>query len=173
MYDVLEHLSFWRKKMQERAALLADFVDFKDQIIKTFESLKNENGKGMKLLLENCVCDDEICETIEQYYSSETVEYHQVPLLNDRGADENEVSYLYEIRDNFLENIKDEINNYFPMRDLGHFKIVRPSMFPNEVQASLGYGVREITNLCSIFKLFECKELLNELVMYYLVSMDP
>lgn len=48
------------------------------------------------------------------------------------------------------------------MRDLSHFKIFRPSMFPNEVQASLGYGVREITNLCRIFKLFECEELLNE-----------
>lgn len=113
IYDVLEHLSFWSKKMQERAALLADFVEFKDKIIQTFESLKNEHGKGMKLLLEHCTCDDEICETIEQYYSSETVKYYGVPLLNDRGADEDIVPYLYEIREFFWKIYKVKLITIF------------------------------------------------------------
>lgn len=162
VYDVLEHLSFWSKKMQERAALLIDFVDFKDKIIQTFESLKTQNGEGINLSLENCTCDEETCETIEAYYSSEKVEYLEIPLSNDRGAGENEVPFLYEIRNSFLEKIKKEMNSYFPMKDLSLFKIFRPSMIPSEVEASLTYGVREITGLCRIFRFGECDALLKD-----------
>lgn len=56
IFDVLEHLSFWSKKMQEKTALLVDFVEFKDKITQTFENLKVTNGKGLDFLLENSVC---------------------------------------------------------------------------------------------------------------------
>lgn len=68
VFDVLEHLSFWSKKMQERSGLLADFVDFKDRLIETFENLKSKNGKAVTLLLENSECEAGPCDSIEDYY---------------------------------------------------------------------------------------------------------
>lgn len=142
LYDVLEHLSYWFKGMHNRAALLVDFVDFKDKISQTFESLKTQNGKGLNLLLENSVDDAGTCETIGDYYDSVEVTYMEVPLLNDRGTEteSNLIPYLHEIRNSFLENIKIEINKYFPMKDLTLKKLIRCILVLPIADAERGRG---------------------------------
>lgn len=161
IYDVLEHLSFWSRKMQERSALLVDFGDFKDKITQTFDSLKTQNGKGINLLLENCTCDQKKCTNIETYYNSKNVAYSKVLLVNDRGTSEI-IPYLHEIRNTFSDNVKSQISSYLPMNDLSLFNIFRPSLIPSKSEDSLTYGVREITSLCRIFKFNDCVALLNE-----------
>lgn len=42
------------------------------------------------------------------------------------------------------------------------FKIFCPSMIPNEIDASLTYGVREIVGLCELFKFDDCDQLLKD-----------
>lgn len=105
VYDALEHLSFWSQKMQEKTAMLVDFPDFLDNITQTFETLKIKNGKALTLLLEHSECDDGVCESIEQFYDSEHLKYHNVEIINDRGSEENEIPFLIEIRDLFLNGI--------------------------------------------------------------------
>lgn len=162
VFDVLEHLSYWSKKMQERAALLVDFVDFKDKIINTFETLKTENGRELNVFLENALCDGEKCQTLQYYYLAETVTYFDVSLRNDRNDDEIDVPYIDEIRSNFLDTIKFSVKSYFPDSDLNLFKIFRPNKIPAQESASLSYGVREILNLCQIFMWNECDDFLTD-----------
>lgn len=158
--DVLEHLSFWSRKMQERTALLVDFVDFNDKIIDTFQKLKCIDGKDLNRLLENSICDEKQCESIEQYYDADEVKYLDVLLLNDRNVEDEEVPFFGEIRDKFLDGIINSIKSYFPSSELIVFKIFKPSKIPMTVASSLTYGVREISKLCNnIFKWGECDEL--------------
>ena len=160
VFDVLEHLSFWSQKLQQKTAMLVDFTGFVDNITLTFETLKVNNGKGLALLLEHSMCDGIECESIEEFYDSEHLKYQNVELINDRGYDEDIVPFLYEIRDRFLNDIISQIKQYFPVKELSLFKIFAPSEFPTNIAGSLSYGVREISNLCRIFKLKDCEDLL-------------
>lgn len=160
--DVLQHLSFWSKKMQERTALLADFVEFSDKITSTFTGLKTQNGKDLNLMLENSVCDGEPCESIEHFYDAEEVKYFDSPLIHSNSETDVPTPYIGEIREIFLEGIISAINSFFPSSDLNLFKIFLPSKIPTDIAGSLSYGVREISKLCNIFKLMDCDELQND-----------
>lgn len=162
--DVLEHLSFWSRKMQQRTALLVDFVEFNDQIEKTFLDLKNVNGKNLNIFLENTICDGQKCEIIGNYYDAEEVKYLDVLLLNDRNSnsEDEEVPFIGEFREKFLDAIKNFIKKFFPSSELKVFKIFRPSDLPQYVASSLSFGVTEISNLCKIFELGACEELVED-----------
>lgn len=162
--DVLEHLSFWSRKMQQRTALLVDFVEFNDQIEKTFLDLKNVNGKNLNIFLENTICDGQKCEIIGNYYDAEEVKYLDVLLLNDRNSnsEDEEVPFIGEFREKFLDAINNFIKKFFPSSELKVFKIFRPSDLPQYVASSLSFGVTEISNLCKIFELGACEELVED-----------
>lgn len=68
--DVLEHLSFWSLKMQQRTALLADFGDIRDKITNTFEHLKKTIGKDLNMLILNSKCDEDICNSLSIFMNS-------------------------------------------------------------------------------------------------------
>lgn len=161
--DIPQHLSFWSQKMQERTALLEDFFDFSGKICNTFEHLKKINGRDLNLFLENSFCDDGRCESIESYYDSEEVVHLEIPLLHDRSSDtDGPIPLIMEIRDIFLNEIMMEIQSYFPMSDLNLFKVFQPSNIPSEVSESLTYGTREILQLCRLFDLIDCEEVVND-----------
>lgn len=163
VFDVLEHLSFWSKKMQERSVLLVDFVEFQQSISQTFENLKVKNGKGLDLLLTNSVCEVGECESLDEYYNSESVKYLEIELLNDHNEDEDvPIPYISEIRETFLQNLKNAIKAYFPMKELILFNIFRPSKIPTEVIDSISFGAREVSSICNIFKLNDCDMLLED-----------
>lgn len=73
--DVLHHLSFWSQKMQQRTALLVDFAEFHEEILNTFEQLKNNNGRDLSLFLESVMCEDDRCQNLNDYYDSEIVTF--------------------------------------------------------------------------------------------------
>lgn len=92
------------KKMQERSALLVDFVLLRDSFSETFERLKLQNGKALTLLIENSFCDFGQCESIDEYYDSEIVTYLNVELLHDRESNDPLIPFIRDIREIFLDN---------------------------------------------------------------------
>jgi len=157
LYDILEHLSFWSLKMQERTALLVDFVDFREKIVSTFEKLKEKNGRELTILLEHATCDGNICESLDTYYSSDIVTF-----LNEPLGSETNVPKIDEIRQQFLTSMIDEIKSYFPTSDLNLFKIFKPVDIPSDISEALTYGVAEIIRLCDIFRMGECTQLVKD-----------
>lgn len=154
--DILQHLSFWSLKMQERTALLVDFSDFQEKIINTFEHLKNTNGKDLNMLLQGAKCDEDICHTIGNYYDS-NVEYLGVKLYS-----ETDVPLITEFRETFLIALINEIKSYFPSSDLKLFKVFRPQEIPSDVGEALTYGVIEIKRLCETFVMDDCYEVVGD-----------
>lgn len=60
--DVLMHLSYWSQRLQERYGLLVGFSSFYKQIMDTFEHLKIDNGRYMKMFLTQAYCFNEITQ---------------------------------------------------------------------------------------------------------------
>lgn len=84
--DVLHHLSFWSVQMQERTALLVDFVEFNEKIFATFEGLKFTNGRDLNFLLMEATCDEEVgdhCNNLDTYYQSQEISYKSMELIHD------------------------------------------------------------------------------------------
>lgn len=65
--DILNHLSFWSLKMQERTAMLVDFAEFYKNILNSFENLNIKDGRDLKLFLEKSMCEDGPCESLRSY----------------------------------------------------------------------------------------------------------
>lgn len=157
--DVLHHLAFWSQRMQERTALLVDFADFKELIISSFENLKTNYGRDLTLFLSTVKCQTDECKTVEDIYHDDLVYYSDIHLLSDN--DDN-VPYLSDIREIFLNAIIEEIKSFFPTPDLKSFKVFRPSEFPNDISVALTYGVFDVNRICEILKLGDCVNLVRD-----------
>lgn len=157
--DILQQLSFWSQRMQQKTALLVEFSDFKELFIEAFEHLKYNQGRDLALFMMNIVCDEPGCANIDEVYDNEQVEYNNVVLHNDNP---DQVPFLHEIRFPFINSIIDQMKSYFPTVDMKAFKIFRPNEFPINAGIAISYGTFEITNICDFLKLGECLDLLKD-----------
>lgn len=62
------------------------------------------------------------------------------------------------IKDIILDDIIDEVKEYFPEKAIKSFEIFKPAKIPTNPAESLRYGVAEIMDLCLFFKWDNCKE---------------
>lgn len=93
------------------------------------------------MLLERSKCDDDICQSLKNYYDSREVKFENVLLLRDEVYG---ISKLSDIRIKFLDSIIAQTKSYFPNHELKLFKIFHPKEIPSEIADSLTYGVVEI-----------------------------
>lgn len=157
--DILHHLSFWSQKMQKRTALLVEFADFREKIIESFQNLKIANGRDLALFIGNTTNEAGECSSVEDIYDFEDIIYNGTRL--DSGNVDN-VPYLQDIRDVFLDAIIDQIKSYFPTPDLKPFKIFRPNQFPTNAGIAITYGAFEVNRVCDILQLGACLELVKD-----------
>lgn len=162
MSDVLHHLSFWSLKMQQKTALLIDFAEFNEKVLKTFENLKITNGKDLNLLLNTASCDEasQPCQNLINYYNENNIVFQNVLLFQEVETDN--VPLISDFRTQFFDNIIDEFKSYFPNSNLKFFKVFIPKNIPDEIGEALTYGVMEVNNLCEEFKMFECNKLISD-----------
>lgn len=154
--DVLETLSFWSQRMQQRTALLVELADFRELIIESFENLKHRDGRDMGIFISKLACKETACGTVEDIYDNNYVVYENQHLNNDN---DDEVPHLPEIRYIFLDAIIEQMKLYFPSPDIKNFKVFRPKEIPTNVGVALTHGVFEINKICDVLKLGECVEL--------------
>lgn len=69
--------------------------------------------------------------------------------------------HLY-VRAMFLDEIIAQIKSYFPNSDLKLLKIFCPKNMPDQIGEALTYGIVEITNLCTVFKMNDCLKLVSD-----------
>lgn len=96
------------------------------------------------MLLEKAKCDDDNCQSLNNYYDSREVIFENVLLLRDEVYG---IPKLSDIRIKFLDSIIAQIKSYFPNHELKLFKIFHPKEMPSEIADSLTYGVVEINRL--------------------------
>lgn len=160
--DILQHLSFWSLKMQERTALLVDFSEFHENILKTFDGLKIINGRDLNLLLSQAICgDNDRCNNLNNYYGEHSVSYQGMQLIHDIEEENINVPLISDIREIFFNEIIKQFKSYLPNSDLKLFKIFLPKNMPDQIGEAITYGTVEINNLCEHFKMSNCLQLVE------------
>lgn len=66
------------------------------------------------------------------------------------------------IRDTFFESVIDEIDLYFPQRNVKKFAIFQPRNMPKRLDDVSTYGTDKVAWICNYFKWGECEDLGNE-----------
>lgn len=94
------------------------------------------------------------------YESSQSIKYNDVVLLPNYNS--NNVPFLHEIRTVFLNSIIQGITKYFPSGNMQWFDVFNPKKIPTEEAASISYGVVQIRELCKLFALSDCDQLLDD-----------
>lgn len=149
--------------MQERTALLVDFAEFNEKIVATFEGLKITNGRDLNFFLMAAICDEgDPCNNLHNYYDAQSVSYENQRLIQDYEEENVAVPLISEIRDLFFDEIIKQFKSYFPNSDLKIFKIFLPKNMPDQIGEAITYGVVEINNLCTVFKMSDCLKLVGE-----------
>lgn len=157
--DILHHLSFWSHKMQEKTAMLVEFSDFKEKLIESFENLRINNGRDLAIFIGNVTSEVGGCSNVQDIYAFDDIKFAGW-LLNNENVDN--VPFLQDIRNIFLDAIINQIKSYFPTTDMKSFKIFRPKEFPDNAGIAITYGAFEIVRVCEILNLGECLELVKD-----------
>lgn len=162
--DVLEHLTFWSEQMQSRYGTLIDFAGFSDKIITTIQNLNQKDGNHLRTFLKNSVCTlngvDRKCDDMNNFQQATTVKVKGVTLLEDFRI--YQVPFLQNIREEFLDEMVDEINRYFPNGQLIDFDIFVPNNIPANEGLVATYGRDEVEHFCTYFKWHDCHALLKD-----------
>lgn len=153
--DILEQLSFWSQRMQQRTALLVEFADFKQEFTDAFVNLKSNYGRDLAQFVLDVACEDYACQDVHDIYDNDNVVYKNIRLNNQNNDD---VPLLETIRDIFVDAIIEQMKSYFPSEDLKPFKIFSPKAFPTNAGIAITYGTFEIRKVCDILKLGDEKE---------------
>lgn len=128
MCDVLEHLAHWSKRLQQRNGLLVRSEIYRAEMLSTFEGLKTKVGSFLTYFLTTVVCSDQRsarrCSILE-HNQFPSVRWQSIKLVKDGRKPK-----IDETRDVFLDNIKSELNDYFPEGQLSDFDVLLPEKLP-------------------------------------------
>lgn len=155
LYDVLDKLNYFSKRMQNHASLLIEFSELNEKMLDVFNIYKNTNGQKLKSLISETKCGNDVNEqptqpcTIDTYYEAPKVVYKNFELTKDFRRN---VPFLYNIREPFLNKLIEELRSYFPDGSLNDFKIFLPNKIPTNEGMSKEYGVDEIKSFNKFFE---------------------
>lgn len=159
LFDVVNELSVISLDMQRRTALIVDSNSIRTNFEIIFKHLKSQNGRYLKLFLDNARCQEdsdsdidlERCGDVEKYLRSNRIVYKNIVLLDD----EDEIPGLNQYRQIILDFLLAEFNEYFPDGDLKKFDVFDPSNMPtpNDYIGIRTYGISKIKELNNFFQI--------------------
>lgn len=163
--DILKHLDFWSRIMQEKVTLLIEFADVNSKIMDALEAMKTNAGKELNVFLnERTFCTvDKIttnCYTLETYEKSSEITYFGETLIDDHTI--YRVPLLGDIRQSLLDAIIYQIRLYFPSGDPIVLNTFSPEHFPANGEHASTYGLTEIESMCVFYGWENCAELQTE-----------
>lgn len=151
--DILTEMQQWTLKFQQRAATLIGLEEYRENMIKAIEQYKTSNGPYLSGFLVKGKLNIPMIQirkpayTLQQYYSAQNVIFNDIELTNDMGK----VDQINDFRENFIQNIIDQLNSYFPEGRLTAFDILLPKKWPIDKASLTTYGQAEIQSLAQKF----------------------
>jgi hypothetical protein len=146
LLDFLSSFSQYNLLLQKRAGLVIGAESIRIGMLNITEALKSKDGYNLVNFYYSLQCSNaqnRVCY-IEDYISSDTVYWQNKKLTNS-------TSYLNEYREQFLNDITNQINSYFPEGELNSFQIFTPKMIPDDESKIEFYGVEELKLICNKF----------------------
>jgi len=123
--DITDILSHWSKRLQQRSGVLVGAEQYRNQMIQSFEEMKQKTGRFLTFFLDTVICSDSLRKwSYSTYDSSLVVCWQNIDLLP-----KSRVPDLENIRVKLLDELKHEIESYFPEGDLSDFDIFLPKKF--------------------------------------------
>lgn len=148
--DVLFMLSHWSKRLQQRSGILVGAEKYKNQMLETFEELKNTDGSFLTFYRQTVICSDSLTRKCspQDYERSISVRWQTVEL--EQGG---RVPSLNIYRSLFLTALRDQIEDYFPEGSMTNFDILLPTNLPQKESQIMLYGLGDIQALAGKFGL--------------------
>ena len=108
--DMLKNLSYWSKRLQQRAGILIGAEEYKEQMLASIEELATVSGSYLSFFLRSVTCSATVRRpcSLNEYTDSDTVLWQRIELLSNARSPPNLVSF----RRKFVDELKYELNKY-------------------------------------------------------------
>lgn len=151
MLDILNELKFYSAEFQRRHGLLVTQSKTINNLEHVMDLMQTENGAYLNSFLGDVKCWNgsrahETACSEQQLYNSDHVEYLEIPLKQD-----SDIQPLHEIRTYLLNNLKEEIQSYFPVEDLEMFSLLDPDEWSQGMDPET-FGLSWLTELSDMFE---------------------
>jgi hypothetical protein len=150
MGDLLNHLSYYSKKMQQADGLLIDQTKNMEGLLDSMKQISGKEDTSLNSLLIKSVCDSEPGCTLSQWEDPQvSAKFDGVDL----SYGERKFKKLTKIRYDLVTGLIQELQSYFPASEISTYSILKPSNFPEEESERYLYGVTEISKLSTTLQL--------------------